>query len=527
FIGGPVLARGYHGQPGLTAERFVPDPFGPPGSRLYRTGDRVRQRSDGVIDFLGRTDQQLKLRGYRIEPGEIEAALRQLPGVTEAAVVLHEAATAGPQLIGYVTGTAREPEALQADLRRRLPGYLVPSRLLLLERLPRLASGKLDRRALPAPERASTATLAPRTPTEAQLAAIWQEVLGLDRVGVSDNFFELGGHSLLALRLVSVINQRLGWTVALPQLLQFPTIQGLIDSTRAERPSPLVPLNGSDDGRPALFCLPPAGGTVFPYLPLARALMPHRRVYGLMCPGLFEPKWQPASLAEMARDYVRRMLEVQPQGPYYVLGWSLGGALAMDVAHQLEQGGQQVAFLGLVDSYAPGFEETADEGVEPDDASAFKVLRGLMREICPEFDADGQTAQLGKEPGGPGSEQARVAALTAALRSQAAVGELAALGTLDPGRAVTAMQQLSRLAPAFRPRALRVAPHCWWSQEAVGLGHHAEDVLETGWGRPAAFSAHVPADHLAIIRSPELLADLRSLLQEGAPDPRVHWKGAP
>ncbi|MGY6217872.1 AMP-binding enzyme, partial [Methylolobus aquaticus] len=148
FIGGPLLARGYHGQPGLTAERFLPDPFGPPGSRLYRTGDRVRQRSDGVIDFLGRTDQQLKLRGYRIEPGEIEAALRQLPGVVEAAVVLHEAATTGPQLVAYVAGNGLAEDALRAALQQRLPAYLLPQRIMVLERLPRLASGKLDRRAL-------------------------------------------------------------------------------------------------------------------------------------------------------------------------------------------------------------------------------------------------------------------------------------------------------------------------------------------------------------------------------------------
>ncbi|MGY6215875.1 thioesterase domain-containing protein, partial [Methylolobus aquaticus] len=362
--------------------------------------------------------------------------------------------------------------------------------------------------------------------TEAQLAAIWQEVLGLDSVGVSDNFFELGGHSLLALRLVSAINQRLGWTVALPQLLQFPTIQGLIESTRAERPSPLVPLNGSDDARPALFCFPPAGGTVFPYLPLARALAPHRRVYGLMCPGLFESEWQPASLLEMAQDYAWRIQEVQPQGPYCLLGWSLGGALAMAVAHLLEQAGAQVAFLGLVDSYAPGFDESADEEAGPD-VSSFGVLLELMREICPDFDAENLGVQFGKGLEETVSEQARAAALAAALRKHASGGELAALGNLDPSRAVMVMQHLSRLAPGFQPMGLRVAPHCWWSQEAVGLGHHAEDVLAEGWGRPAAFSAHVPVDHLAIVRSPELLAALCSLLQEGAPDPRIRWNGAP
>ncbi|MBM4200177.1 MAG: AMP-binding protein, partial [Gammaproteobacteria bacterium] len=225
-IGGPLLARGYHGQPGLTAERFLPDPFGPPGTRLYRTGDRVRQRSDGVIDFLGRTDQQLKLRGYRIEPGEIEAALCAAAGVSEAVVVLREEDTAGAQLVGYVGGEGLTPERLQAALREQLPAYLVPQRIVVLERLPRLASGKLDRRALPAPERASPETLAPRTPTEAQLAAIWQEVLGLDSVGVSDNFFELGGDSILSLQVVSRA-RAVGYALSPKDLFRHQTLAAL------------------------------------------------------------------------------------------------------------------------------------------------------------------------------------------------------------------------------------------------------------------------------------------------------------
>jgi amino acid adenylation domain-containing protein/non-ribosomal peptide synthase protein (TIGR01720 family) len=217
YIGGDGVARGYLGRPGLTAARFVADPFGPPGARLYRTGDRARWNADGTVAFLGRLDRQLKIRGFRIEPGEVEAALRQRPGVGEAVVVVREDEPGRQRLVGYVTPDdprgAPDPAALRTALGAALPAHLVPSVVVLLDTLPLTAQHKIDLRALPAPEAARPSALglvAPRTPQEHTLAAVWAEVLGVERVGVTDDFFELGGDSILAARTLTRLRDRLG-----------------------------------------------------------------------------------------------------------------------------------------------------------------------------------------------------------------------------------------------------------------------------------------------------------------------------
>jgi acyl carrier protein len=210
FIGGEGLARGYLGRPDLTAERFVPDPFGLPGARLYATGDLVRRTVADEIEFLGRIDQQVKLRGFRIELAEIEAALRQHPGVTGAAVALREDRPGDKRLVGYlVAEPAPDLVALRASLRERLPDYMVPAAFVVLAQLPLTPNGKLDRRALPAPDLEATAAefVAPRDEVEKAVAAVMQEILGLARVGAHDNFFDLGGHSLLAAQVLARLRQ--------------------------------------------------------------------------------------------------------------------------------------------------------------------------------------------------------------------------------------------------------------------------------------------------------------------------------
>jgi hypothetical protein len=227
LIGGAELARGYLGRPGLTAERFVPDSFGRPGGRLYRTGDVVRRLPSGELEFLGRNDDQVKIRGFRVEPAEAEAVLRRHPGVTGAAVVVRTL-NGEPALVGYAAGSGLSEESLATHCRAHLPHYLVPSAFVLLDALPLTVQGKLDTAALPEPAtRAPRALVAPRTPAETVVAQVWCEVLDLPRVGVHDDFFALGGHSLRAVAVASRLRTAFDCPLAVRDLFEHPTVERL------------------------------------------------------------------------------------------------------------------------------------------------------------------------------------------------------------------------------------------------------------------------------------------------------------
>ena len=371
-IGGVSLARGYLNRPELTAEKFVPNPFSEePGARLYKTGDLARYLPDGNIEFLGRVDHQVKIRGFRIELGEIEAALDQHPAVREAIVLAPEDAPGEKRLVAYVVAD-RDPVPTTTDLRsflkEKLPEHMVPALFVLLDALPLMPNGKVDRRALPAPDRTrpelDKAFVAPRDDLEFQLAQIWEEVLGVRPVGVRDNFFELGGHSLLAVRLFALIEKRLGRKLPLTTVFQGATVEHLASLLRQQaKPGPqssLVAIRPDGSKRP-LFLVHPAGGHVFPYIYLAQHLDPDQPCYGLQARGLEEGQEPHTRIEDMAAYYIQAMQTVQPAGPYLLGGWSMGGVVAFEMAQQLHAQGERVALLALLDGRIPNPDETFPE----------------------------------------------------------------------------------------------------------------------------------------------------------------------
>jgi amino acid adenylation domain-containing protein len=359
YLAGTQLARGYQGQPGLSAERFVANPFGAPGSRMYRSGDRARWNHDGEIEYLGRVDHQVKVRGVRVEPGEIEAVLRGHDGVSDVVVLPRPLPAGDHQLVAYVIGDA-DADTLRAHAAERLPQYMVPSAFVPLTAFPVTASGKLDRAALPAPH-VSGSGREPRTERERALCALFAEVLDVPSVGVDDDFFHLGGHSLTATRLVSRIRATLGADLGVRALFERPTPAGLAGrlghaETRESAFAPVLPLRTGGD-LPPLFCVHPVGALSWSYIGLVPHLDPRRPVYGLQARGLAADEPLPASLEAMAADYLGRIREIQPSGPYHLLGWSFGGLVAHQVATLLREQGEEVALLASLDSRPPGHDD--------------------------------------------------------------------------------------------------------------------------------------------------------------------------
>ncbi|MET9969600.1 thioesterase domain-containing protein, partial [Streptomyces sp. NPDC006356] len=372
YVAGSCMGRGYHRQPGLTADRFVADPYGAPGSRMFRTGDLVRWNPDGQLEYVGRGDDQIKVRGFRIEPGEIEAALMACPGVVQAVVVPREGRGTGKQLIGYVT-TAPDREEVTADILRehltgRLPAYMVPAAFVVMDRLPLTPNGKLDRSALPEPDIARGAGRAPRTPQEEVLCGLFAEVLGVDELGIDDSFFDLGGHSLLVTRLTRRILALLGVEVPIRAVFENPTVSGLAQQlaggTGAEHSADpfavVLPLKAGGDKKP-LWWLHPGGGLCWCYMGYAPPLAGDRPSYGVQARGLDGEGELPRSIDEMVSDYLNEMFKVQPEGPYHLVGWSFGGTLAHAVAAELQRRGHEVALLALLDAAPSVFFEASKD----------------------------------------------------------------------------------------------------------------------------------------------------------------------
>ncbi|WP_330306332.1 MULTISPECIES: amino acid adenylation domain-containing protein [unclassified Streptomyces] len=385
YLAGAGLARGYLGQPGLTAERFVADPYGPPGTRMYRTGDLARWSPDGVLEFAGRADDQIKVRGFRVEPAEVEAALAGCPGVTRAVVAARRDAAGGKRLAAWLVPEEPGdpwPDTLARVRRhaaRHLPAHLVPSVWAPIDRVPLTRHGKIDRAALPEPGpgtgEAVAGARAPGSARERQLCALFAEVLGMPEVSPDTDFFASGGHSLTAMRLTSKVEAALDVRVPLATLFDAPTPTALaarLDTappaapaarlgrrTRATRPdrssaddslAPLLTLRAGGERTP-LFCVHPGLGLGWSFASLLRHLDPARPVHALQSPALLTGADQlPRTMDEMADAYTARIRARRPHGPYALAGRSFGGALAYEIAVRLRRAGEEIRLLAVLDS---------------------------------------------------------------------------------------------------------------------------------------------------------------------------------
>jgi amino acid adenylation domain-containing protein len=509
-IGGDGLARGYLGRPDLTAERFVPDPFsGDSGSRLYRTGDLVRQLPDGSLDFLGRLDNQVKVRGYRIELGEIEAALSALAGVREAVVVAKSDRSVGSvgsprdlRLVAYVTGEV-DTAVLRQALRDKLPDFMIPSAIVALPALPRTSSGKLDRKALPEPDSGpAPGFVAPRTAVEEALAEIWTELLGIAHIGVHDNFFERGGHSLLAVLLMARIEKRLGASLPLAALFSAPTLEALaaLAETSGGHPAgrkgrgslvAIKPATNRDTDQAPFFCVHPIGGNVLCYLDLARHLAPDQPFYALQTPDDRPPA---QTIEEMAARYLAEVRRVQPQGPYRLGGWSMGGLVAFAMARQLAAEGQAPELLALIDTLPPE--------IPPETATAPVTDEELVALF-----AQDMARLLGSHVGiSPGElrflpEQEKLAHVVRLGHTAGLLPADFGLAQIEPLFATFAANLQASRAYAPEPYTGRLI---LWVSEATAASYAA--ALDA-WSRlaPAGLDRIIlPGDHYSLLRRPEV-----------------------
>jgi amino acid adenylation domain-containing protein len=522
YTGGKGLARGYVGKGDLTGERFVPNPFSEVGGeRMYGTGDLVRWGEDGNLEFLGRKDQQVKVRGYRIELGEIEEALLGCEGVRQAVVVAAGGGGGGGEgggrekrLVGYVVegeeGQVRESE-LRERLREGLPEYMVPAAIEKMKEIPLNASGKVDRKKLTG--MASEAKIlndgmAPRDFVELELTRLCQELLGRDGIGIRDNFFDLGGHSLLAIRLISMIHRKFNVRIPLAAIFQHPSIEALAPLLRTEGPA--VPLTCAIElkrgSKRPLFFVHGAGGSAFSFVELARSMNADRSFIAFQDAGI-EHGSGSTSIEGMAAQYVEAIGDFQPEGPYLLGGWSMGGMIAFEMARLLRSQGRVVDFLALVDSHPPALTgRRKAEGVEIT-LQNFLLMMGIKEEIAPVTDI---TTPIEKR-------------LEIAHR-QAMEAELVPSG-LD----LAVFQRLfevycrhNRAVESYRPRHCDLTPHLWQAT-GVSLVKGKEDggtarahklveshqaAAERRWQKLTA-EVHInriAGDHFSILREPHVRA---------------------
>lgn len=514
-IAGPGLSPGYAGRPELTAEKFV-NATHPSlaGQRLYRTGDIGYLDQDGALMFSGRLDSQVKVRGYRIELGEIETALRDASGASMA-VVLADTRDGATVLRAFIEAASNSDlPALRAALVLRLPEYMVPADIQVLATLPRTANGKVDNKALLA-LRASHQRppyVAPATVAEHQLSGLWQQLLDCEAPGANDDFFALGGHSLLVVRLVHLIKATLGIDIQVGTVFSFPTIRSLaaqlapLSSSQSYNAS-VLPLRSGDAGRPPLFLLHRPAGDVQHYTALVDSLPAGQSAYGIVLPAGIGP--DQASLADLAGRYLNDIRSMQPHGPYYLCGWSMGGLLALEIAGQIEQSGEKVGMLAIVDSsFDPG-----DTGLAGDE-----LVRLVRRELSENSRRrlDASTAARDDlcrlDPGLGKLAQLRHAFGQWARDHDMALSSPPAIVAAT----LVAMGNARQWVGSFTPRPVSADLHLWWAHRTLA----AQPELPMTWASLSASAAHhlhVPGDHDDILEATAFLSTFNAVLARLAP----------
>ncbi|MEU7551543.1 amino acid adenylation domain-containing protein [Streptomyces sp. NPDC044571] len=528
YVGGTGVARGYLGRPGLTAEKFLPDPYGPPGSRVYRTGDLAVRRQDGVLTFLGRADRQIKLNGLRIEPGEIEVALTGRPGIRQALVTVRNGA-----LVAYLVtdgGTEPDATALRDALTALLPVGMIPTAFIALDAFPLNANGKIDHPKLPNPGGpAASERVEPRTPTEVRVAEIWAGVLGTTDIGVTDDFFTLGGNSLRITQITSRIREAFGVSLELRAFFRAPTVAALselIESEVPETPTPttasttttaptaptpttdftptglVVPLRPGTPGHAPVFFLHASGGSSMSYAALCRELPPGVPCYGIEALGL-EAGPLPRSVAEMAEAYADAVRATAPEGPYRLVGWSVGGGLAHATAVKLRERGARVELLALLDTQEPPVRE---------EAPAASLLRALF--------AENLALTAGHEAVGPSADE--LAGLDETAQSDRVVGALVDAGLAPSGSAELLLRRMDVFLAILSTGAV------WRPERYDGRIDLllAEDSPEAtaeaweAWTSGPVIGHRAPGDHYGMMRAPhvtELARTLGALLEGTQP----------
>jgi amino acid adenylation domain-containing protein len=504
YIGGAGVARGYLNRPELTQERFLVDRFSKQeGARLYKTGDLARYRADKTLEYLGRVDNQVKVRGYRIELGEIEATLAAHPAIQSCAVLAREDSSENKQLVGYVVlrqGAAQGVEDMLDFLKQRLPEYMVPAQFVTLESFPLTQNGKVDRKALPAPDAGRSpraAYAAPRNDLEIGMAAAWEKVLGVPRVGITDDFFELGGTSLSVLKLIQEMAKATGIDLTLGVVFRFPTIQELVESLgsdAAKNASMLVPLQQEGDGLP-VFCL--CGIDL--YRDFARGLGKSQPVFGVyvaeeqaLADQAVRGEKLDVSIERLAEAYYQTIIRAAPHGPYRLAGISFGGVLAIEVASLMRKRGAEVDLVILLDAFLPqalhakwlrwGRKQLA----EIEKGNAAKVFQNVASKV---------RVKLASKLKNHRTFTTVTANEAFSLRQAAFYQAIASWDGRD-------------LSTDFDVVLFRASEQLW--------GEHIEPESDYGWGRYVTGGLHVEratGDHLGIIKPPNV-ADLTRVARQ-------------